>query len=107
MRHRTVFLRWAAFLLILVFSQKSGAGLFLHNFLHTGSFAKEAPDNNDTRTVNYGCTCVDDFLTPIEGTVVLSFDNPRPVILINSSFVKDITPFAILALPALRGPPAA
>jgi hypothetical protein len=107
MRYRAILLRWAAFLLILVFSQKSGAGLFLHNFLHSGSFAEEAPDNKATQAVNYGCTCIDDFLTPIEGTLVLSFDNPRPVILINSSFVKDITPFAILDLPALRGPPAA
>lgn len=106
MKHRGIILSCIAVFLMLIFSLKSGAGLFLHNFLHTGNPAHEAPLTEDTKTVNYGCTCIDDFLMPFDETVNPVFSRLCSHIPITTSLFRDDIPFCILVFSSLRGPPA-
>jgi len=105
MKVKPFILRCAAFLLILVFSQKAGAGLFLHNFFHANkeqSSSKESKSNE----ISYACSCIDDYLMPFD-------EAPQPVCLpafsdhcsFNTVFEERI-PFQTLFFSTLRGPPA-
>ncbi len=105
MRLRPVILQCTAVFLMMVFAQKSGAGLFLHNFLHTGSLNEDAPDTDDTKSVNYACTCVDDFLMPFDETADPIFSHPYSNIVITTSFFIEDIPFCISVFSPLRGPP--
>jgi hypothetical protein len=89
----------------LIFSLKSGAGLFLHNFLHSGNPVHEAPLTDDTKTLNYGCTCIDDFLMPFDETSDPVFFHPGFHITNPTSVFSDDIPFCISFYSSLRGPP--
>lgn len=85
-----------AVVFILLFSQKIGAGLFLHSWLHV---------NDNKENITYSCTCIDDFLTPFDETpeTVIS----QPVSVFNSAYQfynSDVVSFA-QTFAALRGPP--
>jgi hypothetical protein len=64
MRVRSFILRSIAFFLLLVFSQKSGAGLLLHNALHTNQASDSPAKQADNKDISFACSCIDDFLTP-------------------------------------------
>jgi hypothetical protein len=108
MRSCPFILRCSAFLLIVVFSQKTGAGLIFHNLLHTSNTTNESPANQSENGIgfSYACSCVDDFLTPFveaeepAGTQLIS-DPLIPVV----SF-EDQIPFSTTIYSPLRGPPA-
>ena len=106
MRLRPVILQCTAIFLMMVFVQKSGAGLFLHNFLHTGSVNEDAPDTEDTKTVNYACTCVDDFLMPFDETNEVCQVHPFPSVFIAPVFPENNFVFYISVFSPLRGPPS-
>ena len=64
-----------AVLLLLVFFQQIGAGLFIHNLFHAnekpGQIASEQAI--DSKEISFACTCVDNFLMPfVEADVSLS-----------------------------------
>lgn len=106
MRPKPLISRCIAFFLLLVFVQKSGAGLFLHNALHKSAYAaNEVPAGQD-KTKGYGCTCIDDFMMPFDETAEVIID--QPVLAFNDNFklfadrIVSITP----ELSSLRGPPA-
>ena len=108
MRNRPFILRCTAFFLLLVFSQKAGAGFFLHNFFHTNIAAKNNsyPEHEERKSANYSCTCVDDLLMPfIEAEVpaysLLLFSFTTPL-----TFFKEDISFYSLIRSSLRGPPA-
>lgn len=92
---RPFILSCVAVLLILVVSLKSGAGLFLHNFFHASGSSHETPLAENTRTVNYGCTCIDDFMMPFDEIVDPVFSQPCSHIAITTSLFKDDIPFFI------------
>ena len=109
MRNRPFILRCAAFFLILVFSQKAGAGLFLHNFFHSSIAKNESAkqQHKQEKGFSYACTCVDDFLLPytaadepVYSLNVLAFATPL-------TFFEEPIPFYSSVLYFLRGPPAA
>ena len=108
LKARPFILRCATILLILVFSQKSGAGLFFHNLFHTGNSAKEAPgkQHDNSKELSYVCTCIDDFLMPFDGTDAPVFTEPVLAFAIPHSFFKDNIPFHTRIFSSLRGPPA-
>jgi hypothetical protein len=108
MKTRPFIVRAAAVLFILVFSQKSGAGLFLHNFLHTKHTAKGIPDkqHDNSKELGYSCTCMDDFLVPFDGSEELVYSPPLTIHIIPETFFQNRIPFYSSFISYLRGPPA-
>jgi hypothetical protein len=93
--------------LLLVFTQKIGAGLFLHTLLHSGKVAARhaLPTGEAKSEISYNCSCIDDFLMPFEESdpVVVTMLLPVPV----THYVQPSTiiiPRAIVHT-SLRGPP--
>jgi len=101
-------LHFFAILLILVFSQKSGTGLFLHNLLHNQNIIVEHPGKEDQKSkdMGYACSCIDDFFMPIEGSGIIIC--PQPVLHpdIPPAFFKEQISFYTSDIISLRGPPA-
>ena len=107
MRARPFILKIAAFLLIIVFSQKAGAGLFIHELFHTDKTSTEFPLQSDGKNQSgYACTCIDDFLMPFveadEQVCIQPLSVPASPF---TSFSDDI-PFVATIHSSLRGPPA-
>lgn len=103
MRTRLYIVRSVAFFLLLVFLQKSGAGLYLHSLFHGAETQSLSQEN---RELSYACTCVDDFFLPFEPaaeTVV-----PSPVFNYAPGYVESFTtvPSQLSPYSSLRGPPA-
>ena len=82
MNPRLIISKCSAFFLLLIFLQKSGGGLLIHNSRHTSNEKKELPggENKKGNTANYGCSCLDEFLTPFTETEVSIFSSPVIVI---------------------------
>lgn len=106
MKQRAGILRITAFLLLLIFTQKIGIGLALHNFFHQ-PFAVDSSAKQDAqgKDFSYACTCADDFLAPF--TVADEMEIPAPVV----KFVVTGSTGLFAILPqnsihsSLRGPP--
>jgi hypothetical protein len=107
MRARPFILRCTAILFILVFSQKSGAGLFLHNLLHTGN-TSQIPEkqHENSKELSYSCTCLDDFLMPFDGSEETVYFPPVTTSIVLDTFFEVRIPFIISVLSSPRGPPA-
>lgn len=108
MKLRPFIIRCAALVLILVFSQKTGAGLFLHNLLHTPAAAAKTPANPDenNREVSFACNCIDDFLMPFTEAGEPVYTPPVTAHGIPVVFFHDLIPFSSPDFSSLRGPPA-
>lgn len=106
MRGRSFILRCLTFLLLLVFSQKIGVGLFLHNLLHKETAVGKFSNNSTNKEVSFACNCIDDFLMPLEEA-----EEPVvfPAIIVHQAhepfFETIITDNSPLHF-SLRGPPA-
>jgi hypothetical protein len=107
MRSRPFILRCAAFFLILVFAQKAGAGLFLHNLLHSNIASNKIPgqENEKNRGFRYNCTCIDDFLMPFDGSEEPVYAPPVSHWIAPGTFFEDRIPFYTPILSSPRGPP--
>jgi hypothetical protein len=58
--------RFVAFILLLVFFQKSVVVLWMHNWLHGNSNTEYAKAHGNTTSLSQqNCTCLDDFFTPL------------------------------------------
>ena len=100
--------RGIAFLLLLVFFQQIGAGLFIHNLVHEKKPVGQIPvkQNENTKEINFSCSCVDNFLMPFVGEdepVVLQklYTYTKPV----DSYTERVY-ITSLIFSDLRGPPA-
>lgn len=105
MRSNRLITKGLAIVLLLVFTQKIGAGLYLHNWLHQ----KDCPGNQSYNAVqvSVACNCIDDFTLPINKPAdpVIAIIAVPPV-----SFFSDYTSslfFYSGFYSSLRGPPAA
>jgi hypothetical protein len=108
MRSRPFILQFTAFFMVLVFSQKAGAGFVLHNLFHTNTATSpnSSEAHEESKDANYSCTCVDDLLmpfteaeVPVYSLSLLSFTTPL-------TFFKEDILFYSLVRSLLRGPPA-
>lgn len=106
MKGRTIIFRFATFLLLLIFSQKVGAGLFLHDLLHTANAKYPLQEKGTGKDIAYACNCIDDFLTPfIETDEPVAFTT----ILLHTTpvdFFKEDLVFTSRIFSSLRGPPS-
>jgi hypothetical protein len=93
-----------AIILLLVFSQKMGGGLYLHNWLHSGN-CKQTPLTGSTNIVSYSCNCIDDFSMPFAEPVV---DVLPSIVFPHQVFPFSYTPeisFSFRFFNSLRAPP--
>ena len=104
MKGRSFILRFAAFFLLLVFSQKAGAGLFYHDLFHKISSA-ELPAGHQ-KEISYNCTCIDDFLMPFTGSETSVFTVPVSDYSIKVEIFVSRLAFQTSIQSSLRGPPA-
>jgi hypothetical protein len=105
-------LRLISFALILIFTQKLGLGLWLHNWLH------EPPANHSSVIKHTGnpslelqhakCNCIDDALMPLTHSKPFIYQAHQQhlaaVLLTRYSFPGSLND---KSSPALRGPPSA
>jgi len=103
MRSNRLTVKSFAVIILLVFCQKAGGGLYLHNWLHA-SACKQYTHNAETVT-GYNCSCIDDFSMPFA-------DNPETVYqrvpLIETEFVlsgNSFVRFSSILFHSLRAPP--
>ena len=107
MRHNNSIRRGISILLLLIFFQQIGAGLFIHNLFHDKKQLVQTQDkkHENTKEINFACSCVDNFLMPFieaDGTAIIP-----PSVVYNSpqNAVADQVYFTSLISSFLRGPP--
>src|SRR4030095_14643678 len=93
-----------AIVLLLVFSQKVGAGLYLHNWLHLKN-CKRASHTTGTTVVGYTCTCVDDFSVPFAEVPDKVSQVISSIEIEFSSSHRFLIPLSSPRFFSLRGPP--
>lgn len=108
MRRHSFIVSCAAVFLILIFSMKAGAGLFLHDLLHTTTANNKYPpeENKKDKAVNYNCNCIDDFLMPFTAADVPVYSLPDLAFTTQPLFFEENIPLISPVLSLLRGPPA-
>jgi hypothetical protein len=96
----------ATLLLILVFSQKMGMGLYLHNWLHASKSHSTASTPLSNDELKYACSCINDFTAPLTETTVQEL--PPPIVAVHVPVaVRAFTlPVVYKHFRSLRGPPA-
>jgi hypothetical protein len=92
--------------LILVFSQKMGMGLHLHNWLHSStqhpaSSSKPISDQE----IQFACSCINDFNLPFAETTVPELQ--APVIIVHKPHTEPVYSFPAVYkhFRSLRAPP--
>jgi hypothetical protein len=90
---------------LLVFSQKIGGGLYLHNWLHTNT-CKQSTQTTGVSVSSYNCSCIDDFSMPFaEDAEKVS----QPISVIKPEFSspdKFLIPPSSTIFYSLRAPPS-
>ncbi len=99
--------RVVSVLLLLVFFQQIGAGLYIHNLLHDKeqAVATTQDEKISHKDIVVSCSCVDNFLMPfVDADIAISLQpfqlHVKPV----DSF-SERTYFTSLIFSSLRGPP--
>ena len=105
MKANRVIHRSSAIILLLIFGQKIGVELYLHNCLHTSN-SKQFPQHTPVKNVvSYSCNCLDDFSMPfaenVEPLAQTIFSTEVEFI----AFQKFSTPSSSIFFYSLRGPP--
>jgi hypothetical protein len=104
MRSNRLTVKSFAIILLLLFCQKVGGGLYLHNWLHANA-CKETSQSTGSTVTGYNCSCIDDFSMPFA-------DNPETIYqrvpLIETEFLHpgiSFVPFSSRLFHSLRAPP--
>lgn len=108
MKARRFILRCASFALLLVFSQKVGVGLFLHNLFHNQDISRpfQPLQKEGSKEISFACNCIDDFLMPFTEAEETVLPTPATGYEMPVSFFRASTFFRPVISSALRGPPA-
>ena len=94
-------------LLMLVFSQKMGMGLYLHNWLHISKQQHAGTSSPGSgQEVKFACGCINDFTLPFTETPALQV--PVPTISVHIPVAVAIVnlPVVYKYFRSLRAPPA-
>ena len=108
MRRRSFIICCIAVFLTLIFSLKAGAGLFIHDLLHSNAVNNKYPpeESKKDKEVKYSCTCIDDFLMPFTTIDVPVYSMPDLAYTTRPLFFEENIPLTNLVRLLLRGPPA-
>src|SRR5262245_46238354 len=103
MRSNRLTVKCLAIILLLVFCQKVGGGLYLHNWLHANACKQYSHTAGETVS-GYNCSCIDDFSMPFA-------DNEekisQPAIPVKTEFTpsyNSLIPFSSRFFHSLRAP---
>jgi hypothetical protein len=97
-----------ALVILLVFTQKIGLGLYFHNLAHpTTAHASTTDGPISEKASNINCSCIDDFLLPFtepSAEITIPVNTPEvPFISFYQTYIPQDSHF----FHSLRGPPAA
>jgi len=92
-----------AIILLLVFCQKVGGGLYLHNWLHANNCRET--QSTGANVSGYNCSCIDDFSMPFAGSLEPVTQRISSTEIEFISFYKFLVPFSSTYFSSLRGPP--
>jgi len=103
MKLKQIIRKCFAVLLIVIFSLKAGAGLYLHNYIHVKN--NPCASASGSGEIKMMCSCITDFYLPFAQTVQQQITLPifhyKEHILFDTSSVISSTSFSYL----LRAPP--
>jgi hypothetical protein len=93
-------------LLMLIFSQKMGMGLYLHNWLHASK--QHATNGNPAsgEEVKFACGCINDFTLPFTETPALQVPAPPISVYLPQAAPVYSLPVVYKYYHSLRAPPA-
>lgn len=107
MRGNRIITKLTTLVLILVFSQKMGMSLFLHNWLHASSQHTTSSSSNplSEQEIQFTCGCINDFNLPFTETIVPEL--PAPVITVHKPHSEPVYSFPAVTkyFRSLRAPP--
>ncbi|MEO5563386.1 MAG: hypothetical protein ABIR18_08125 [Chitinophagaceae bacterium] len=106
MKKRSFILRFAAFLLLLIFTQKMGGSLLLHNLLHISANVPAKQSDNSNKEIKYACNCIDDFLMPFVEADEPVISSVVTVSIVVNTFLPESVSFPSHSFISQRGPPA-
>ena len=104
MRSNLRILKSLAVILLLVFCQKVGGGLYLHNWLHANA-CKQISHTGGEVVTGYNCSCIDDFSMPFADNAETTFQLAVPI---RSEFItsyNSFVPYSSTFFHSLRAPP--
>ena len=97
--------RCIAFILLVIFTQQIGVGLYLHNHLHVKKSSQPLSSNSPGQGINYKCSCIDDFSMPFNETLVELISPITKNTSAHFSYRYKIIPFSSRLFNSLRAPP--
>ena len=106
MKTRSLTKNGITFLLLLIYFQQMGAGLFVHNLVHdskAGQVPIEQKENGGE--INFACKCIDDFLMPFVADDPPSVLKKPDLALDSYDDYTETFYFTPLLISSLRGPP--
>jgi len=105
MTGKRIITKLTTILLILVFSQKMGVGLYLHNWLHASKQHTTSSKPTTGQEIQFACGCINDFNLPFTETTVPSIE--APVAIVGQPHVNPIftIPAVFKYFHSLRAPP--
>jgi hypothetical protein len=104
MRSNRLTVKSFAIILLLVFCQKVGGGLYLHNWLHAKA-CTETSQSSGAKVTGYNCSCIDDFSMPFADHAEKV---SQPDIAITTEYIpsyQSVIPFSSTFFHSLRAPP--
>ncbi len=105
MRGNRIITKLTSLVLILVFSQKMGMSLFLHNWLHASKQHASSSKPISSQELQLACGCINDFNLPLAETSIPEIQ--APVIIMHKPHTEPV--FVIPAVNkyfhSLRAPP--
>jgi hypothetical protein len=93
-------------LLILVFSQKMGMSLYLHNWLHVTQKHSTSSAPLSSQEIQFACGCINDFNLPFTETAVPALEVPVITVARPQSAPVFSIPSLFKYFHSLRAPPA-
>jgi len=95
-----------AIVLLLVFAQKMGGGLYLHNWLHVKNCEQSIPKTAGKNITSYSCNCIDDFSMPFTENDEKIVGVISALNIEYSSSFKSLIPLSSSFFFSLRAPPS-
>jgi hypothetical protein len=92
-------------LLILVFSQKMGMSLYLHNWLHAAKQHNSSSNPVSGQEIQFACGCINDFNLPLTETTIPVLQVPVTTVNIPQAAPVFSIPTVFKYFHSLRAPP--
>lgn len=105
MTGKCIITKLTTFLLILVFSQKMGMSLHLHNWLHAPGKHATSSKPISSQEIQFACGCINDFNLPFTETTIPAIE--PPVVIVNAPQTGPVfsIPTIFKYFHSLRAPP--